>query len=361
MKMAPIHKQLLKHKSKVIHKIVHTGQHYDNKMSGIFLKELDLPKPHIYLGIGSQTHAVQKAMIMTEFEQVILREKPDLVLVYGDVNSTAAAAIVTSKMMTGTGKPIPVAHIESGLRSFDRNMPEEINRMITDVLADYLFVTEPSGEMNLLKEGISKDKIFFTGNTMIDSLEFYLKKAKRSEVMKELCISRNNYVLVTLHRPSNVDNKDNLNRIISIFKSINKINPTLDIVFPVHPRTIKMLGKFGLEDNFYSIKNLIVTEPFGYFDFLNLIQNAKFILTDSGGIQEETTFLKIPCITLRENTERPVTSEIGTNVICGLDEKKIIKHIREIENGKFKKGKIPKLWDGKAAERIVKVLLKKLK
>ncbi|HQY19538.1 MAG TPA: UDP-N-acetylglucosamine 2-epimerase (non-hydrolyzing) [Ignavibacteria bacterium] len=361
MKMAPIHKQLLKHRSKVTHKIVHTGQHYDKKMSDIFIEELDLPKPHIHLSIGSRSHAELVAMIMMEFEKIILKEKPDLVLVYGDINSTAAAVMVCSKILTKSGRTIPIAHIESGLRSFDRTMPEEINRMVTDVLADYLFVTEPSGVKNLKKEGISSNKIFFVGNTMIDSLEFYLKKSKLSNVLKELCISEKKYTLVTLHRPSNVDSKENLNKIISIFKNINKIDPSLDIVFPVHPRTIKMLEKFGLKDIFYSIKNLIVTEPFGYLDFLNLIQNAKFILTDSGGIQEETTFLKVPCITLRENTERPVTSEIGTNVICGLDEKKIIKHIKEIESGKFKKGKIPKLWDGKAAERIVKVLLKKIK
>jgi len=361
MKMAPIHKQLLKHRSKVTHKIVHTGQHYDKKMSDIFIEELDLPKPHIHLSIGSRSHAELVAMIMMEFEKIILKEKPDLVLVYGDINSTAAAVMVCSKILTKSGRTIPIAHIESGLRSFDRTMPEEINRMVTDVLADYLFVTEPSGVKNLKKEGISSNKIFFVGNTMIDSLEFYLKKSKLSNVLKELCISEKKYTLVTLHRPSNVDSKENLNKIISIFKNINKIDPSLDIVFPVHPRTIKMLEKFGLKDIFYSIKNLIVTEPFGYLDFLNLIQNAKFILTDSGGIQEETTFLKVPCITLRGNTERPVTSEIGTNVICGLDEKKIIKHIKEIESGKFKKGKIPKLWDGKAAERIVKVLLKKIK
>ena len=360
MKMAPIHKQILKHKSKVTHKIVHTGQHYDKKMSDIFIEELDLPNPHIHLSIGSRSHAEQIAMIMTEFEKVILKEKPDLVLVYGDINSTAAAILVCSKMQTKSGRPIPVAHIESGLRSFDRTMPEEINRMVTDVLADYLFVTEPSGVENLKREGVNNNKVFFTGNTMIDSIEFYLEKAKRSGVLKELCISKKNYTLVTLHRPSNVDSKENLNKIISIFKNINKTDPTLDIVFPVHPRTIKMLEKFGLKDIFYSIKNLIITEPFGYLDFLNLIQNAKFILTDSGGIQEETTYLKVPCITLRENTERPVTSEIGSNVICGLDEKKILKYIKEVESGKFKKGRIPKLWDGKAAERIVKVLLKKI-
>ncbi|MBK8982985.1 MAG: UDP-N-acetylglucosamine 2-epimerase (non-hydrolyzing) [Ignavibacteria bacterium] len=361
MKMAPIHKKLLKHKSKVSHKIVHTGQHYDNKMSGVFIKELDLPKPHIYLAIGSASHAEQKARIMIEFEKILLKEKPDLVLVYGDINSTAAAALVSSKILTKTGRSIPVAHIESGLRSNDRTMPEEINRRVTDVLSDYHFVTEYSGVRNLLNEGADKKNIFFAGNTMIDSLVFYLDKADKSTILKELCISEKQYALVTLHRPSNVDVKENLRKIISVFQNINRINPLLDIVFPVHPRTLKMIGEFGFEKKIQSVKNLILTEPFGYFDFLKLTSNAKFILTDSGGIQEESTFLRIPCITLRENTERPVTSELGTNVICGLNEKKIIKYIKEIENGSFKKGKIPELWDGKAAERIVKILLKIIK
>ena len=361
MKMAPIHKQLLRHKSKVIHKIVHTGQHYDKKMSDVFIEELDLPKPDIYLSAGSKSHAEQVAHIMVEFEKVLLKEKPDLVLVYGDINSTAAASLVSSKILNSKGRTIPVAHIESGLRSFDRTMPEEINRMVTDVLADFLFVTEPAGMRNLKSEGISDKKIFFTGNTMIDSLKFYLKKTEKSGILKELCISKNKYVLVTLHRPSNVDNKENLKKMLNIFKSINKISSELDIIFPVHPRTLKMMEKFKLKNTFDEIKNLIITEPIGYLDFLNLTFNAKFILTDSGGIQEESTYLQIPCLTLRENTERPVTAEIGTNIICGLDEKFIIKKINEIESGKFKKGKIPKLWDGKAAERIVKILLEKLK
>lgn len=360
MKMAPIHKQLLKHKSKVIHKIVHTGQHYDKKMSDVFFKELELPKPDIYLGVGSRSHAGQKAHIMIEFEKVLLKEKPDLVLVYGDVNSTTAASLVSSKMLNSKGLNIPVGHIESGLRSYDRTMPEEINRMVTDILSDYLFVTEPGGVRNLKKEGIDDRKIFFTGNTMIDSLKFYLKKIAKSNILNELCVSKENYALVTLHRPSNVDSKDNLKKILNIFKSINKINPGLDIVFPVHPRTVKMLEKFNLKNSFDEIINLIITEPLGYLDFLNLTTNAKFVLTDSGGIQEETTYLQIPCLTLRENTERPVTTELGTNVICGLKEKLIIKKIMEIESGKFRKGKIPKLWDGNAAERVVKILLTKL-
>lgn len=360
MKMAPIHKQLLKHKSKVVHKIVHTGQHYDKKMSDVFFKELELPKPDIYLGVGSKSHAEQKAHIMIEFEKVLLKEKPDLVLVYGDVNSTIAASLVSSKILNSKGKTIPVAHIESGLRSFDRTMPEEINRMVTDVISDYLFVTEPSGVKNLKHEGIQNSKIYFVGNTMIDSLIFYMKKIMRSVILSELCISKNNFALITLHRPSNVDVKNNLKKILRIFKNINKENPGLDIVFSVHPRTIKMLDKFKLKSFFEEINNLIIAEPFGYFDFLNLISNSKFILTDSGGIQEETTYLKIPCITLRSNTERPITVKTGTNIICGLDEKLITGIIKKIESGKFKKGKIPELWDGKAAERIVNALLKKI-
>lgn len=360
MKMAPIHKQLLKHKSKIIHKIIHTGQHYDKKMSDVFFKELELPKPDIYLGVGSRSHAQQKAHIMVEFEKILLKEKPDLVLIYGDVNSTTAAALVSSKILNDKGRSVPLAHIESGLRSFDRTMPEEINRMISDILSDYLFVTEPAGLVNLKREGIDDHKVFFVGNTMIDSLKFYLKKISKSEILNELCISKKNYVLATVHRPSNVDSKENLKKIINIFKNINYINRDLDIVFPVHPRTLKMIDKLKLKNSFEEIINLIITEPLGYLDFLKLTYNAKFILTDSGGIQEEATYLKIPCLTLRENTERPVTSETGTNVICGLNVNIIAKKIEEIEEGKFKKGKIPKFWDGKAAERIVKIISKKI-
>ncbi|MBK6771719.1 MAG: UDP-N-acetylglucosamine 2-epimerase (non-hydrolyzing) [Ignavibacteria bacterium] len=360
MKMAPVHKELQKFKSKIIHKIVHTGQHYDKRMSDVFFKELELPKPDIYLGVGSKSHAEQKAHIMIEFEKIILKEKPDLVMVYGDVNSTTAASIVSSKTLSANGKPVPVAHIESGLRSFDRTMPEEINRIITDVLSDYLFVTEPSGMRNLKREGIDDKKVFFVGNTMIDSLEFYLKKIKGSEILDELCISKNEYVLTTLHRPSNVDDKTNLKKILNIFKNINRISPEVAIVFPVHPRTLKMIDKFRLRNITDEIKNLIITEPLGYLDFLKLVSNARYVLTDSGGIQEETTYLQIPCLTLRENTERPVTSEIGTNEICGLNEKIILNCIKKIESGKFKRGRIPKLWDGNASKRIVSILRKNI-
>ncbi len=360
MKMAPIHKQLLKHKKKVIHKIVHTGQHYDKKMSDVFFKDLGLPKPDIFLGIGSKSHAEQKALIMIELEKVIKKERPDLVIVYGDVNSTSAATLVCTKQSDDMLPAIPVAHVESGLRSFDRSMPEEINRLVTDVLADYLFVTEPSGVRNLQKEGISDKKIFFTGNTMIDSLITLLPLIKKSDILKELCISEKNYALITLHRPSNVDSKQNLSKVISIIKSINNISPNSDIVFPVHPRTHKMLEKFGLTKELTNIKNIIITEPLGYFDFMRLVTTARFILTDSGGIQEESTYLKIPCITLRENTERPVTAELGTNTITGLDERAVKKFLGQIEKGTYKSGKIPKFWDGNSAERIVKVLLEKI-
>lgn len=360
MKMAPIHKELLKYKSKILHKIIHTGQHYDEKMSDIFFKELELPKPHIYLGIGSKSHAEQTALIMIKLEKVLLKEKPDLVLVYGDVNSTIAAGLVCSKMYIKNGNPIPVAHIESGLRSFDRTMPEEINRILTDNISDFLFITEKSGYNNLIKFGFDKKKLFFIGNTMIDSLNHYLEKAKKSRILDELCISKKSYVLVTLHRPSNVDSKKNLEIIIKILNRINLINNSAEIVFPIHPRTLKMIGKYKLSKGLNTIKNLIITEPMGYIDFLELTKNAKYVLTDSGGIQEETTFLKVPCITLRSNTERPVTVTEGTNTVCGLNIEKISKEIRRIESGRTMASKVPKYWDGKAAERIVQVLMRNL-
>lgn len=357
MKMAPIHKELSKFSNKIIHKIIHTGQHYDKKMSDVFFKELELPKPNIYLGVGSKSHAEQTAMIMIKLEKILEKEKPDLVLVYGDVNSTIAAGLVCAKIYRKDGNPIPLAHIESGLRSNDRKMPEEINRILTDNIAEYLFITEKSGYDNLIKNGFDKKKIFFAGNTMIDSLNFYLKKASESKILNELCISNKSYALVTLHRPSNVDDKINLERIYRILSNINHINRLTEIVFPMHPRTSKMIDRFKLRKKFDEIQNLIITEPFGYIDFLELIKNAKYVLTDSGGIQEETTYLNVPCFTLRDNTERPVTITEGTNVLCGLREEKVYNEIKKIESGKIKRSKIPKYWDGKAATRIVQFLM----
>jgi len=359
MKMAPLHKELLKHKSKVVHKIVHTGQHYDKQLSDIFFKQLGLPEPHINLGVGSGSHSEQTAETMVKFEKVVLKEKPDLVLVYGDVNSTLAATIVCAKILQN-GKPVPVAHIESGLRSFDRNMPEEINRIVTDSIADYLFVPEEDGMINLRKSGINKKNIFFVGNIMIDSLTGYLPKAKKSKILNELCVSEKNYALVTLHRPSNVDTKSSFLKILNIFKQINNLNPQLEIVFPVHPRTIKMIEKFNLYKELEKVKNLVLTDPIGYIDFLALICYSKFVITDSGGIQEETSFLNIPCITLRENTERPITIKHGTNVLCGSNEEKIVYEIKKILKGNAKHRRKLRFYDGKTAPRIVKVILQNI-
>lgn len=359
MKMAPLHKELLKHKNKVLHKIVHTGQHYDKQLSEVFFKQLGLPKPHINLGVGSGSHAEQTAETMVKFEKVVLKEKPDLVLVYGDINSTLAATIVCAKILQN-GKPIPVAHIEAGLRSFDRNMPEEINRIVTDSLANYLFVPEADGMTNLYNSGIESRRIFFVGNIMIDSLIGYLPKAKKSRILKELCISKKNYALVTLHRPSNVDSKSNFLNILSIFKHINKLNTDVDIVFPVHPRTIKMIEKFNLYKELDKVKNLTLSEPIGYIDFLALTANSKFVITDSGGIQEETSFLNIPCLTLRENTERPITIKHGSNILCGSNENKIVNEMKKILNGNAKNRRKLKLYDGQTAQRIVKIIFDKI-
>lgn len=359
MKMAPLHKEFSKHKKKVVHKIVHTGQHYDKHLSEIFFNQLGLPKPHINLGVGSGSHAVQTAETMVKFEKTVLKEKPDLVIVYGDVNSTLAASIVCSKILQN-GKPVPVAHVESGLRSFDRTMPEEINRVVTDSISQFLFVPEEDGLLNLKKSGIDSRNIFFVGNIMIDSLIGYLKQAKKSKIHDELCLTKKDYALVTLHRPSNVDTKNNFIKILNIFKDINRLSPETDIVFPVHPRTLKMVEKFGLYRNLEEINNLVLTQPIGYIDFLSLINFSKFVITDSGGIQEETSYLNIPCLTLRENTERPITIKHGSNVLCGSDRKIIIKELEKIFLGDFKKTKKLKFYDGKTAGRIVNIILNKI-
>jgi UDP-N-acetylglucosamine 2-epimerase (non-hydrolysing) len=347
MKISPIQREMGKYSS--MHPfLVHTGQHYDDKMSKLFFEDLELPQPDIYLGVGSGSHAQQTAKIMMEFENVVEKEKPDLVIVVGDVNSTAACSMVASKM------GVAVAHVEAGLRSFDRTMPEEINRIVTDALSDYLFVTERSGLENLKKEGIPDSRVFFTGNVMIDSLVYFLQKARSTQILKQLNLDGYPFALITLHRPSNVDEKSNLKNLLKAFSVIGK---EIKIVFPMHPRTRKMLKIFGLEATAGSVSNLILTDPVGYLDFMNLLQNAHMVLTDSGGIQEETTYLGIPCLTMRKNTERPVTIEVGTNTLVGSDPELIIVEANKIINGNAKKGEIPELWDGKAAKRIVEVLL----
>ena len=348
IKIAPLHKVFKAFSKEVTHKICHTGQHFDKNMSKIFFDELDLPKPDFYLGIGGGTHTEQTAGIMIEFEKVLLQEKPDLIIVPGDVNSTLAGALTAAKM------GIKIAHVESGLRSFDRSMPEEINRIMTDVLADYLFVSEKSGLENLTREGISSNKVFFVGNIMIDSLVHYLPAINASLITKNLELSLNNYILVTFHRPNNVDNPKSLKDIINLLNTISKEKK---IVFPIHPRTKGNLEKFGLLKQF--AKNVLLTDPLGYVDFLALAKDAGLVITDSGGIQEETTFMGIQCITVRNNTERPVTVDIGTNHLAGTDIDLVEDIAFKILNGAKKKGSIPELWDGKTAYRITEILIDK--
>jgi UDP-N-acetylglucosamine 2-epimerase (non-hydrolysing) len=363
MKLAPIERELKKFKSLFTHLIVHTGQHYDHRLSKVFFKDLDLPNPDIYLGAGSGSHAEQTAKIMTEFEKVVLKVKPDLVIVFGDVNSTIACALVCSKIHHAGGT-IPIAHVEAGLRSFDNTMPEEINRIVTDALSEMLFITERAGVENLVNEGVKKSRIFLTGDTMIDSLVHFRKKISSSDVLKKLGLKKQNYILATIHRPVNVDNRVNLEKIISIFEKIStkalSFDPEVKIVLPIHPRTLKMAEKFSLLKRLKSIKNLVTTEPAGYTDFIKLLTECKLVVTDSGGIQEEATFLKIPCLTLRESFERPETLMIGSNTLCGLNEKLVVKKTAEIFTGKYKKGKIPRLMDGKAAQRIIKAIITRL-
>lgn len=351
MKVAPLHRVFLERKDAIRHLIVHTGQHYDPQMSKVFFDDLELPEPDVYLGVGSGSHAQQTAKIMVEFEKVAEKQKPDLVIVVGDVNSTVACSLVSAKMQ------IPVAHVEAGLRSFDRSMPEEINRLLTDAIADFLFVSERSGLKNLEREGIGKDKIFFVGNTMIDSIVLYRTKAQASQILRTLGVQPKNYVLVTLHRPSNVDEKGNLEKILDLLSSLSEKTV---VIFPVHPRTRKMVSEFGLQTRMHKIRNLKLLEPLGYIDFLALMESAQFLMTDSGGIQEETTYLGVPCLTLRTTTERPVTVEIGTNELCGEDFILALKRGLEILDGKPKQGSIPELWDGKAAERIAAVIQDRL-
>lgn len=367
IKIAPLMEEIKKYR-KIKPVLVHTGQHYDDKMSDLFFEDLGLPRPNVYLGVGSGTQAVQTAKIMIKFEKVLVKEKPDLIIVVGDVNSTLACSIVAAKLC------IPVAHVEAGLRSFDRTMPEEINRIVTDSLSDFLFTTCEDANQNLRKEGVPENKIYFVGNVMIDTLLKHRERAKKSNILKKLGIEKGtlidkyelktNYAVLTLHRPSNVDNKDTFQNILEALKIVSREIP---IIFPIHPRTKKQIKKFGFYNYLFfpslnstnpmNLKNSInCIDPVGYFDFLHLMANSKLALTDSGGIQEETTILDIPCLTIRANTERPVTITQGTNVLVGTDKEKIVTESLNILNGGGKIGRIPKLWDGKAAERIVEIL-----
>jgi UDP-N-acetylglucosamine 2-epimerase (non-hydrolysing) len=341
MKVAPIHKAFQKYDEKIKHLICHTGQHYDEKMSKVFFEELEMPHPDFYLGVGSGSHAEQTANVMIKFEKILLKEKPDLIIVVGDVNSTVACSLVASKLN------IKVAHVEAGLRSFDRTMPEEINRLLTDAISDYLFVSEKSGLINLKNEGISDDKVHFVGNVMIDSLIQYLPKAEKSSILKTYKLVPSKYLLFTLHRPSNVDSNQFLTDLMKLFENLSAER---QIIFPVHPRTKKNLEEAGYAENNH--RNLILTEPIGYIDFLALTKNAELIITDSGGIQEESTYLGVQCITVRNNTERPVTVEVGTNQLIGTDLVKVKEAAKKILLGNVKRGTLPELWDGKTSERI---------
>ena len=387
------------------HILVHTGQHYDDSMSEAFFRDLELPKPDIYLGVGSASHAVQTAKIMKHFEPVLLEHQPDVVLLVGDVNSTVACALVTSKIQYNSPqhgsikkrqhpkglRPL-IAHVEAGLRSFDRTMPEEINRLLTDAISDFLFTTEKSANENLRHEGIPKNKIFFVGNTMIDTLLKHKQMAQKSDILNKLGLStkgqqpetsvqqlatRNQvipYGILTLHRPSNVDYKKTFQNILEALLEISK---NLPIIFPVHPRTLNRIKEFCFENYFEFSTNIQQPEtsnfgiycidPLGYLDFLCLMSNAKLVLTDSGGMQEETTVLGIPCITMRENTERPVTVTQGTNIIVGTNKSLIVEEsLKKIDTAKLPNNpithspKYPFLWDGKAGQRIVKILVEKI-
>jgi len=349
MKMAPLYRELSLSSNRYEPQIIHTGQHYDEKMSKLFFNDLAMPEPSAYLNVGSGTQGKQTARIIERYEDLILSgNKPDLVIVAGDVNSTIACALVAKKLY------IPVAHLESGLRSYDDRMPEEINRVLTDRISDILLTPSLDANKNLEKEGIDPEKIYFVGNIMIDSLVAHKDKAENSNIFHQLNMSPyEKYALVTLHRPSNVDEYEGLKMLLT---SLEIIGRKIKVIFPMHPRTRKNIYELGLSSFLNTNSDILFTDPLGYLDFLKLEINAKFILTDSGGIQEESTYFGVPCLTLRENTERPITITEGTNHLVDLNVESIVNSAREIIEGNVKKGKIPKYWDGKTANRIVKVL-----
>ena len=351
MKMAPIIEAMDQYPAQLQPLLVHTGQHYDEAMSKTFFEDLGMPRPDIDLEVGSGSHAEQTARVMVEFERVCVRESPDLVIVVGDVNSTMACAITAKKL------GIEVAHVEAGLRSRDMSMPEEINRLCTDALCDYLFTTDVLADENLRREGVAEDRIHFVGNVMIDTLLKHRDIAERLSLMDNMGLGRNRFATLTLHRPSNVDDAETLK---GILEALQEISRELPIVFPIHPRTRKMAEEFGY-GNFFresgKVKGLWLTEPLGYLEFLHLNIHARMVLTDSGGLQEETTVLGVPCITLRENTERPITCTQGTNQIVGNKKEDILAAAHNVLSGNVPAGRIPNKWDGQAAERIVRVLL----
>ena len=346
MKIAPIMDAFHAHPD-IEPLLVHTGQHYDEKMSDLFFRELGIPEPDMNLNVGSASHAVQTAEIMKSFEPVCLKRMPDYVLVVGDVNSTIACGLVAVKL------GIRLIHVEAGLRSGDRGMPEEINRILTDSISDLLFCTEAAGVENLRSEGVSESRVHLVGNVMIDTLLKNRDKAEKSKVLEQMQLKPGRYATMTLHRPSNVDDPVVLGGVLDAIEAIQR---DLPIVFPIHPRTRKNLDSLGLADRVNSMANLRLVDPIGYLDFLKLNANARLMLTDSGGLQEEATILRVPCITIRENTERPVTCEVGSNQLVGTSRDAILAAYQRVESGQFAESGIPELWDGRAATRIADIL-----
>lgn len=346
MKAAPVLAAFARHEG-VTQRLIHTGQHYDANMSDVFFRQLGLPEPDVNLGVGSGSHAVQTAQAMVQMEEQFLAERPDLVLVYGDVNPTAAAALVCAKLH------VPVGHVEAGLRSFDRTMPEEVNRLVTDQLADLLFTPSLDGDENLAREGVDPTKVHFVGNVMIDTLVRLLPQAEAEwpRLREELGIDEESYGLVTLHRPSNVDDPEAL---ADLVETLDALAERLTLVFPVHPRTRKRMADLGIAVEHPSIR---MVEPIGYLGFLALQRHAKVVVTDSGGVQEETTYLGVPCITVRENTERPVTITEGTNVLVGQDMDRLRTEVERVLDGQARVGERPDLWDGGAGERIAEIVV----
>jgi len=349
MKVAPVWEELRKD-PRMRQVLVHTGQHYDPNMSEVFFQDLGMPAPDAHLGAGSGSHAQQTAKIMALVEPVILRERPDVVVVVGDVNSTVAVALVAAKL------DVAVAHIEAGLRTWDWSMPEEVNRVLTDRMSELLFTPSRDADENLAKEGIDLRRVHFVGNVMIDSLHAALPRARESRIHEQLGVRKGEYALATLHRPSNVDAPAALEKLLG---ALAEVSGRIPVVFPIHPRTrARLWSDASLRERVEGARGLKLAEPIGYLDFLALTANARLVMTDSGGIQEETTALGVPCLTVRRNTERPVTVEVGTNTLVGTDPAQVLPAAMAVLEGRGKKGRVPDLWDGRAAERIARILVK---